>query len=54
MTYGQNTSRWRTTLNASWRELQSGGSAEVVVGGGVVACLSAERIPPVQVNMWMK
>ena len=66
MQYGQNTTRWQSSLNTRWLVSEGDEGDEVVrseAGGGaedsglredVVVGLPAERIPPGQVNMWMK
>ena len=54
MKYGQNTTRWQTSLNTSWRGAEAGDGAAETGGGVVVVGFSAERITPGQVNMWVK
>ncbi len=64
MQYGQNTTRWQSSLSTSWweAETEAGGVAEVnvkvdvvgAVGGVMVVGLSVGRIPLGQVNIWMK
>lgn len=46
MKYGQNTTRWRSSLNTRWREVEAedGVDSRSVVGEGVVVVFPVERI----------